>query len=172
MEENGLEIAFDRKLFRLSTEKEIEEWQRGWLDAGGVLHTTERRPKGAHFGSEIIVTALVDFPGAESFGANSFSVIVPSGVKWTNVTSKPGAIGHNSLYFLDGFKCYDDFFGWITPDSRQAPTMWYYKGLNIGPILMSKGKSSNLIKILRRKRTIGDHIAGTKRHFNKLLRIT
>ena len=92
-----------RGKLRQAKVKDYKNWLAGFLEKGGKpTHCYDYPLEG---GMEDWKTACSDFRIIPLFGADSLNIIVPKGIEFLG-----GELGHNNLYFMDGFSCLD---GWV-----------------------------------------------------------
>lgn len=82
--------------------EDYKNWLAGFLEKGGKPTNCYEYPMEP--GLDDWKVALNDFQISPLFGTESLNIIVPSGIKFLG-----GELGHNNLYFMDGFSC---FGGW------------------------------------------------------------
>lgn len=93
------EIAKMASAFRPATASEYIEWLCGYLAEGGEIthvYNYPMRPDG-------FVMAIRNFTTNGECGSRSLNIIVPAGVYHLD-----GRLGHNNLYFMDGFRTDDE----------------------------------------------------------------
>jgi hypothetical protein len=88
----GIDMSESRSVFRPARVSEYVDWLRGYLAGGGeITHAYDYRLNG-------FLVACRDFSTGGECGVNAAQIVVPAGVRHTG-----GDLGHNSLYFMDGF---------------------------------------------------------------------
>lgn len=89
-----LSRIMNRKMRRAYLSEYIE-WLDGYMRNGGMPNNYYGYP----FPYKEFVTATRDFHLGCERGALAFSIIIPAGIHHTS-----GDIGHNNLYYMDGFR--------------------------------------------------------------------
>lgn len=91
--------AFNRDVrpyLRRATAREYNAWMRGYLEkGGGIGHAYDYGLPSSYY---VAIRNIGSLPAL--FGAQSVSIIVPAGI-----TVSYGNLGHNELFFMDGFDC-------------------------------------------------------------------
>lgn len=82
--------------FRLARVSEYVDWLRGHLAGGGqITHAYDYPIARADF-----LLARSDFTTGGECGTDAAQIVVPAGVRHLG-----GDLGHNNLFFMDGFTC-------------------------------------------------------------------
>lgn len=83
--------------------KDYKAWLAGFLEKGNKPTNCYDYPM--ERGLDDWKIACSDFQIVPLFGTDSLNIIIPKGIKFLG-----GELGHNNLYFMDGFHCMG---GWV-----------------------------------------------------------